>query len=84
MHPHPTISPCQPPATNADCAMAVMPSAGCVVDTLHAQLPVRSQCYALGLQLTLPCGYWYRVHPACNLGEILHGLRGHRAQRGAA
>ena len=38
MHPHPTISPCQPPATNADGAMAVMPSAGCEVGTLTFQV----------------------------------------------
>jgi hypothetical protein len=37
MHPHPTIFPCQPPATNADGAMAVMPSAGCEVDTPHLE-----------------------------------------------
>ena len=37
MHPHPTIFSCQPPATNADGAMAVMPSAGCVVDSSHLE-----------------------------------------------
>ena len=84
MHSHPTISPCQPPATNADGAMAVMPSAGCVVDTLHAQRPARSWRCPLALQFTQPGGFWARVHPACALPEVLHGIRSNRAQRAAA
>lgn len=76
-----TISPCQPPANNADGVMAVTPSAGCVVDTLYAQLPPRSWRYPLALQFIQPGGYWTRVHPGCFLPEVLHGIRSNRAQR---
>lgn len=79
-----TISLCQPPADNADGVMAVAPSAGCVVDTLHAQRPARSWRHPLALQFTQPGGFWMRVHPACALGEVLHGIRLNRAQRAQA
>ena len=66
MRPFPTISSCQPPAINADGAMAVMLSAGCEVGT------------SLDDALIWPCGIWchrYELAQHSHLGGDFEVLK---------